>query len=169
MSALRVLQPIPPWYEVARQVEEDGKKFAWKNNVESEWKEGSIGIRNLIAEGWQVAIIDESQPELTAEWWDGFDWEFFNQWGGISAENEYRQALLSWPPTELSSSMELRESPPYPWSGGKQPVPDNVEVTLERRAYGYTETTNAGNVPWCHAMGGSDNDIISFRITGRVL
>ena len=133
---------------------------------------------------WNVntyAIIDDSQPELTAEWWDGFDWEFFNQHDGIWAVNNYSHNdilhaddIRLTAPSDLDDrNITLRKSPLYAWEGGKQPVPDNVEVIIEYRLQIHNNcskifernrrTAIAANVVW------DQDSIISFTITGNII
>jgi hypothetical protein len=77
-------------------------------------------------------------------------------------------------------SVELAAGRKLPWSGGPQPVPDNVEVTLWFRGRAHTRKAAAGCFTWQHcALVDGDveapfaalaiDDIIAWQITGVLL
>ena len=106
---------------------------------------------------------------------DKFNYEFFNQYGGIPAFNkgDYYINLKGDEAFDGSNDFTLRESPFYPWFGGKCPVPDNVEVEVVFKDRS-TTVCKAGIARWSNVFKDcyvpSDPDIIiAFRLTGNVL
>lgn len=155
-----------PW-KVMKAASE-GKRVAMKNN-DGSYRENMqprlIPFGQFIV--GNVAIIDESQPEIN---WNGFDWEFFNQYGGLAVDSAGEHKLDGFVHF-CSNENKLRESPFYPWFGGKCPVPGSCEVRI-RFVYplghegkiGIKEYTYAAkDVDWM------DSANVAFRLTGRVL
>lgn len=160
---MKVIEGLKPW-EVMRLHDEEGKRVAINTPVYGGWKEvkSKRALYLHISDGTQVAIIDDSQPEID---WDGFDWGFFNQWDGVHVD---AGCFLTVSTSELAVKKDarLRESPFYPWFGDECPVPGNVEVEWISRGQN-SRNSKAKNVRWSHNC--DDADIIAFRLTGRVL
>lgn len=147
-------------------------------------EESSDNYRPYDAPKWNwavydYAIIDDSQTELTEEWWEGFDWEFFKPYHGLTVW--IGDALTFLPRHGVLPKdwdCKLAESPFYYWGGGECPVPGNVEVEVQRRN-GYRDIERASKLKWDYLMLRNPEpnlayqphhmDIISFRLTGRVL
>lgn len=174
---IKVIEGLP-WYEVARQVEEEGKRFVFRLDAASlanlklsnnGWNHGDSTVE--IKKGHlEFGIVDESKPVID---FDGFEWEFFEPYGGVCilvdgcAFRVYGKdhAFIK---TEV---VTLRESPLYPWVGGECPVPGNVEVTVTNRN-GFEFTLPAFQCNFEHKYDEPSkhgNDIINFRLTGKVL
>jgi hypothetical protein len=167
MSDIKVVEGLP-WWEVARQVEEEGKKCACR------WNNGRGGWIKRSHSKWDpqemdYAIIDDTKPEID---WGGFDWVFFNQYEGVKmimsgGNNPYIMATNK----DIAEFVgQLAPSPFYYWPGGKQPVPDNVEVEIEGVFEDDAENVNrerqtlaARGVRW------NSDRVVSFRLTGKVL
>lgn len=178
---IKVIEGLEP-LEVMKAASE-GKRVARLNEcyVPARWVEWHgqkptlFTMAQAVDNGYKIAIIDDSQPELTAEWWRGFDWEFFNQWDGVHIQEpeevryQQRHWTIQYAPLD-NSGMELTKSPPYPWFGGKQPVPDNVEVeVICRDDTNYVGSAKEFARDWKRHTIKSALDIIAFRLTGRVL
>jgi len=174
---MKVIEGMKP-SEVLKAVEDGETKLAWFNSVTEKWVEWKgvtptvEDVAQAIGCKYKVGVIDDSKPVID---WDGFDWEFFNQWDGVhvAEPEEVRFHQRHWtfntaPPPSCDST--LVASPFYPWFGGKQPVPDGVEVEIvdvfeddadnvdrERQALA------ARDVRW------NSDRLIAFRLTGRVL
>ncbi len=112
--------------------------------------------------GHPVAIIDTTTPEID---WDKFDWDFFNQYGGLPVKYPASQKVHKKHPVQDNG--KLRESPFYYWPRGEQPVPDNVEVEyiyMAGRGWGRSPNIcRADDFNW------NGENVISFKLTGRVL
>jgi len=142
---MKVIPNMKPW-EVMKAFEEDGKRVAARflyediflNASEPGWNWGT----------YEYAIIDE--PKID---WDGFNWVFFDQYGGkdslVAYDREGNEALL--------------QSPFYPWFGSECPVPGNVEVEVCHNG-AEPFTVPAKDVNWVCIK----NRFFAFRITGRV-
>lgn len=159
MSNIKVIEGLKPW-EVMKRASE-GEPVALWLKASKQWAEATrVGVLN-----WsdKVAIIDTSTPEID---WDKVNWDFFNQYGGLNIlfYGNKNDALLQRKP-ELSAipHTTLSESPFYYWAGGEQPVPDNVEVEV---VYRDGQIGIPKSIAWMHQ--GYQDDIIAFRLTGRV-
>jgi hypothetical protein len=170
MSDIKVIEGLS-WWEVARQVDEEGKRFAFK--CQGEWTAAIVhkesNVLAYLELKRQVAIIDDTKPEID---WDGFDWDFFNQYEGVKmvmsgGNNPYIMATNK----DIAEFVgQLAPSPFYYWPGGKQPVPDNVEVEVEdvfeddaENVNSERQTLAARGVRW------NSDRLVSFRLTGKVL
>lgn len=181
MSKIKVIEGMEP-DEVMRAHRVEGKRIAQDYKGGTDWSE--IYYEPLW--NWakcDYAVIDDSQPEID---WDGFDWDFFNQYGGLPFESKFAEDMDGSKTKLLANSAldisdygltSLRPSPFYHWPGGKQPVPDNVEVEIKYIAI-YSEihskiittTIKACDIEWEHGIAENlDGDVIAFRLTGRVL
>ena len=177
MTNIKVIENMKPW-EVMK-AHEEGAQVAWFNPVTKVWVKWALPITlrsmcDAVANGYEIGIIDESPPELTAEWWDGFDWEFFSPYHGLTVDIGGDSTFL--PRNDIllppGCSCELIESPFYPWQGGECPVPGHVEVEVETEAVIPTITggvkrvrhiERADDIDW------AEDELVSFRLTGRVL
>lgn len=173
---MRTVPDLEPW-EVMKAASE-GKRIAFK------WREGPGNIP-AIQECSYPPAFDWHRCEYFVivppnNHWDEFDYEFFNQYGGLPV------TYISGGPTEgitdgrnlhwLDDNATLRPSPFYFWGGGACPVPENAEVDVWYRGKD-TEITLAGNLQWSHSPFDSPmdsslksalGDIIAFRLTGNV-
>ena len=157
---IKIVEGLEPW-EVMKRASE-GEAVALWLPASKQWVDASVC--GELKWGDMVAIIDTSTPEID---WDKFDWDFFNQYGGLPVLTpESRETRKQSEHQDLWTN--LRESPLYYWPGGEQPVPDGVEVDVVFRD-GVTDDnlTRAGKVRWSHL--GSIGDIIAFKLTGRLL
>lgn len=171
MNDIKVIKDLAPcevWRRanngepVASRV--DPSKFPNLDLQNNEWREvdtfNPAGLHT-----YEFAIIDTHTPDID---WDGFDWDFFNQYGGLMVEiggGNFSVSSMA-DATRNHDSYEPRESPPYYWPGGKQPVPDNVEVEYIRvdLQWGrFVERETAGNFNWQAA------NVIAFKLTWRVI
>jgi hypothetical protein len=115
-----------------------------------------------MSSGYEVAIIDEALD------WGKFDWNFFNQYGGVRAFNREvyislhgEESYILLHGDEELDDFTLRESPLYYWPGSEAPpVPDNVEVQVIWDSRGY-DTGPASTFSW--------GRVCAFKLTGRVL
>lgn len=162
--------------EVMKAVEE-GKQWAWfaYDDEEPSWRvdtDQSIeALAVCIAGTYAVAIIDDSHQLID---WDGFWWEFFGPDRPLTVINpRVGSSQVTCNDIALSrDGYDLRQSPFYPWFGGKQPVPDGVEVEIsiveftlqvESTVVRKNITMTACDVRWDLPT------VVAFRITGRVL
>ena len=165
---IRVIEGLEKWEVIKRASE--GESWAYFDGLD--WMKPSSQCESnliLLMNRLDAAIIDTSTPEID---WSKFDWDFFNQYGGlciVTAENiAYK---IDEPP--LSPLYDLSESPFYYWPGGECPVPDNVEVeVLLRNGRSHKDTACGWGDSWEDgAVNLSDDymlDIIAFRITGII-
>ena len=163
--SIKVIENIERWKVMLRASE--GEQIAYWDNERQEWLKSFDGFRDqngipLPLFGVRLAIIDTTTPEIN---WDDFNWDFFNQYGGLLTCFNYGSEcdnMIVRSTIECGTyKMELRESPPYPWQGGECPLPDGIEVEV---TYRYGERDKAG-VPWSHTNG--NYDIIAFKLIGN--
>lgn len=164
---IKVIEGLEPW-EVMKRASEGEK---WVFNGELGWAEGfnQSALAHFISDEVKVAIIDTTTTEID---WDKFDWDFFNQYGGLLLNDwhKYCRSPLS-PPDDEFCSDGVSESPFYYWAGGEQPVPNNVEVEVVHRD-SEKLMQNAKAFNWSHQSevnSFSHTDIIAFRLTGKVV
>lgn len=176
---MKVIEGMKP-SEVLKAVEDGETKLAWFNSVTEKWVEWEgvtptvEDVAQAIGCKYKVGVIDDSKPAID---WDGFDWEFFRQYGGLRVNGEHRAQLFRIAYTDIfpDEHVTVVESPFYPWFGGKQPVPDNMEVQIEKVTANYSrsgaatsinrkrEVLLAKDVVW------DWRNVIAFRLTGKVL
>ena len=169
MSDIKVIEGLEDW-EVMKRAGE-GEPVAAKHALvdNGEWfeleKEPGIGCK-FNFQTYSYAIIDITTPEID---WDKFDWDFFNQYGGLGVifpdgPDMLRERISSIKDVN-SGDIMLLESPFYYWPGGGQPVPDNVEAEIILRD-GAKVKRKAQTFEW--SVGGRDpGDIIAFKLTGK--
>jgi len=170
MSDIKTIDGLELW-EIVKRVS-DGEKWAvYSNNGYVDPELYSIqSLAKYIMCADKVAIIDTSTPEID---WEAFNWDFFNQYGGIpvifpDGPDMLLERIKSIKDVN-SGDIMIRESPLYYWAGGEQPVPDNVEVEVEYR-HGGEYTADAGGFDWDYTeIEPPRDDIIAFKLTGRVL
>lgn len=165
---IKIIEGMRPW-EVMKAADE-GNRVAFRGRVmengrpmpPSEWCEANTSAL-WDWKTYNYAIIDDSQPIIE---WDKFDWEFFNQYGGLFVITEKFGGVLAMDANfSNDNATALQESPFYYWPGGECPVPRDVEVETiyNNAAGGRTEMKSiAKDIHW------DDCDIIAFRLTGNV-
>lgn len=153
------IKECEPWEAMKASME--GKRVAVYSNVNKLWAEK---VCEHFYSNATYGIIEES--ELV---WNKFDWDFFNQYGGIwvvGKANTKHRVMESDTKCHPNSCKKLIESPWYSWSGGEQPVPDNVEVEVvwfDKVNIRSTYKNRADELDW-------DNPyLLVFRLTGEVL
>jgi hypothetical protein len=159
-----------PWkvMKAASEGKRVATRYTTRPSRTNEWTEQLSRSFNFV--NFEYAIIDESQPAID---WDGFDWEFFEPYGGVCIYNTegggYRKKKVLV--TAAGLFCELRESPLYPWTGGVCPVPSNAEIEVIYRIGrgGSGGPVKAKAIRWSHGGGDDSYDIIAFRLTGKVL
>ena len=156
MSDIKVIKDLEPW-EVLKRADE-GEPVAFylldtyaETGIET-WSEMPelMGFNFCKA---AYAIIDTT-PEVE---WDKFDWDVFNQYGGLMVGSVYGAAIIVRP-TDCEPT--IAESPLYYWPGGEQPVPGNVEVEYEMWGGSKIVIGPASAMRWSKGR---------FKLTGRVL
>ena len=79
---MKIIEGVGLW-EVVRAAEAKQKWAYFCGTNANSWNENpdqSVkALFQFVLDGYAVAIIDTSQPELTTEWWDGIDWGFFDK------------------------------------------------------------------------------------------
>ncbi len=165
---MNIIEGLKPW-EVMKAYEEDGKRVAYRMIPNEEWHDAPTPVWDWRRKNY--AIIDDTAPVID---WDGFNWEFFNQYGGVLIKPD-DSGLPS--PTSVNHALpvgfdvQLREAPFYPWFGGECPVPGNAEVevvfmVLTRGIGGVMRNYITGRAD---AINWADQNLIAFRLTGGVL
>jgi hypothetical protein len=162
MNNIKIVPNLQPWEVMKRASEGESVALCispphadvkWESVEDVSWNWGEF----------IYAIIDTTAPEID---WSGFDFDFFNQYGGLGtssvADSSRKYVTKSEP---LSPEViKIRESPFYYWPGGdKAPVPDNVEVEVIMRSGTDGTVGEAHYFKW-----GNHTSIIAFRITGNV-
>jgi hypothetical protein len=166
--SIKVIEGLEPWQVMQAAI--DGERVAYRDSSEAWMELKDTSIKHLccvVAEGWSIAIIDDSQSEIG---WRKFYYDFFKQYGGLSVRfGQFETGkLLAAEPAEEAEHCELEPSPFYPWFGGECPVPGNCEVGYTLRN-GVTSTIGADEIEWAHDGLMNGYDVIVFRLTGRVL
>ena len=158
MSKIKIVEGLKSW-EVMKRASE-GEPVAVRDAASEPWRRVVCACWNWLES--QYAIIDTTAPEID---WSGFDFEFFNQYGGLPVKRGEHVMRLRGPvASERSSEFILHESPFYYWPGGDTaPVPDNVEVEVVRGDHMHLLGTK---MSW--HITEQANAIIAFRITGNV-
>jgi hypothetical protein len=159
MSDIKVIEGLKPWEVMKRASEGEPVAAMFRGSVDGKLKE--IGMCRWDWATYLFFIIDTSKPEFD---WDGFNWDFFNQYGGLWVDCGIETIQIDSAP---SGTPAIGESPFYYWHGGEQPVPDNVEVEGIYREGDKGPQLKARDYHWQND--GADDDIIAFRITGKVL
>ena len=157
---MKIIEGLKPW-EVMQQHDEEGKRVACRVMPRGSWELAELPSWNWAAATY--AIIDDTATVID---WEGFNWEFFNQYGGLPVFGNDSEKAYTYGGHIKSATWELRESPFYPWLGGECPVPGNVEVEIVLRG-GNRKTHSAESLYWVN--NGRPDEIIAFRLTGRVL
>jgi len=167
MGSIKVIEGLKPW-EVMKAFEEGkGVAFAFKGGCD--WSVNECPTWNWVA--MDYAVIDDSHPVIP---WDEFDWEFFNQYGGLLVIYCGQERMRKHTNSDAAYD-GLLASPFYPWFGGKQPVPDCVEVEIEKVTINYSACNVATSISRKHeTMQAKDvvwdwRNIVAFRLTGNVL
>lgn len=165
---IKVIEGLEPW-EVMKRASEGEPVWVTHKGIALErgWD------CNYISASWcwskyDYFVIDTSTPDFH---WDDVDYPFFNQYGGLPAlcnlktAPTYEHVLVHSPNDD--SIWSVRPSPWYAWQGGECPVPKNWMVMLIRRNGAEYLPINAGSIGWDHRF--DKDDVIQFRLTGRVL
>ena len=168
MSDIKVIEGLEIDAVVGRHID-NGCRVARYRATQKRWIEcpNLMSILLAIRDGMDIAIIDTATPEIE---WDKFDWDFFNQYGGLMVEiggGNFSVSSMD-DATRNHDSYELRESPFYYWLGGEQPVPDNIKIEIILRG-GINKVSTAGGCDWSHGGVNPSADIIAFKLTGKVL
>ena len=164
---IKIIEGLKPW-EVMKRADDGEPVVYHPQSYSDSWNDGQpwAGILRHVSWDWnrfEYAIIDTSVPVIN---WDKFDWDFFNQYGGLQViYRTYRNFIHDPTHSHLAESC-LTQSPLYYWRGKGCPVPSNVEVTLICRN-GTEGTGMASAYSWGHDD--SFTDIIAFKLTGNVL
>ena len=167
-----------PWRWLDVDADDDGALAIAVKDTNDKW---SIIVWIVDRDGraeWQTCIEGvyardyDLIPVANEIDWDGFDWDFFNRYGGIGVIFPDGPDMLleniKSPKDVNSADIMLRESPFYYWAGGEQPVPDKVEVELIYRDVDKeSDKWPAGERQW--GLYDSNRDIIAFKLTGIVL
>jgi len=157
---IEIIEGLEPW-EVMKHASEGEPvayfKLGWTKITVPHWNWGENSY----------AIIDTSVPVID---WGKFNWEFFNQYGGLTTGEETERFIhrIYEPTTNKDFTYNLVESPFYYWPGGECPVPGNVEVEVEFRA-GPSSINTAIKFKWNHSTYDKLSDIIAFKLTGNIL
>lgn len=165
---IKIIEGMEP-DEVMRAHRVEGKRVAslCKENYGGQWVERDNPIWD-----WRLieyAIIDDTQPELTAEWWRRFDWEFLNQYEGLNVGIDGKAEMVCNVSFVDYAPDELRPSPLYPWQGGKCPVPGECEVVVRIATLGilnsleFTEEQGAAR-----GFDFTKTKYVAFRLTGNI-
>jgi hypothetical protein len=179
---MKVKEGLQKW-EIMKAYEE-GEKIAWLD-FSNQWVEltegtGSTILSNILASfsrGYRLGVIEDIEPSID---WREFDWEFFNRYGGLPVtlyQGGIGSCFMHETPTDDElGDLYLRESPWYPWFGGKQPVPDNVEVEVtyitvyDRYNSKFRQAIlSSSEISWQGNPDNLEGEIINFRLTGIVL
>ena len=163
MSDIKVIKGLEPW-EVMKRAG-DGEPVAIRQRYSNgDWRLYSHKGFDFIH--FEFAIIDTTTPSID---WDGFNWDFFNQYGGLRCNYDDGKRSISIKETPADpEDLAIVKSPSYYWPGGEQPVPDNVEIETVWRD-GSTMTEKASDFEWAHFRSGRCmGDTIAFKLTGRV-
>lgn len=169
MSDIKIIEGLEPWQVMKRASEGASVAVRYKTVPRTRsW------VR-LMAENWdwvhfEYVIIDTSTSETD---WDGVDWDFFNQYGGLPVivfDGQFTITSLYNRAGDIldGETVEPRESPLYYWAGGGMPVPANVEVEIALRS-GMKKTGAAGGYSWRNDTCPNVDDIIGVKITGKTL
>jgi len=172
IKAIEVVEGLKPW-EIMKAFEE-GKRIAFAFKGGCDWSVNECPTWNWVA--MDYAVIDDSHPGIP---WDEFDWEFFNQYGGLTVYTDRVNGIKHWGDYEYlveknGVPVGVQESPWYPWFGGKQPVPDCVEVEVEKVTINYAACTVATSIIRKHETMLAKNvvwdwrNIVAFRLTGNI-
>ena len=171
MSDVKAIKGLAPW-EVMRRASEGEPWAYYYGTLENRWIDAQEfdfeRMCDMVVHGRKIAIIDTATPEIE---WDKFDWDFFNQYGGLLIDCGLLFACDN-PEKAKDNNAELRESPLYYWPGGEQPLPDNIEVEVCKSVaisingapslHKNIDIGKAGSFHW-------DDGVDIFKLTGKVL
>ena len=171
---IKIVEGLLPWQVMKRASE--GEVVTYRRKRPSGIEVAEWVCNNFPQFDWatnEYGIIDTSTPAID---WDKFDWDFFNQYGGLRCTYDDRKRSISLVAAPIDpEDLAIVESPFYYWLGGEQPVPDMVEVEVERVEgvvncqFGNVERVKqvliASGVDWNN----EDEPVVGFKLTGRVL